>query len=215
MVLEMNKYHKINSIFKRDATKKGHPLIVGDWSIPEFEYLAYNLWTFTEKVDGTNIRVMWDGSNVKFGGRTDNANIPAKLLNSLNGMFNVDVLRSLNSTDVCLYGEGYGAGIQKGGGNYTQDNSFVLFDVKIGDWWLKRKDVEEIAEDLNIGVVPIIGAGTLLEGIELVKKGFRSRWGNFFAEGIVAKPSIDLFDRSGSRIVTKIKHKDFYGIKNE
>lgn len=27
----------------------------------EFDYLKDNTWIFTEKVDGTNIRIMWDG----------------------------------------------------------------------------------------------------------------------------------------------------------
>ena len=31
-----------------------------------------------------------------------------------------------------LYGEGYGAKIQKGGGNYRADQDFVLFDVRVG-----------------------------------------------------------------------------------
>lgn len=205
----MKTYHKINSLFKRDASKKGNPLIYGEWSVPEFEYLAYNIWTFTEKVDGTNIRVMWDGHSIKFGGKTDNANIPSKLFNSLNEMFDCSVLKQLNSTDVCLYGEGYGAGIQKGGGNYRQDNNLVLFDVKIGDWWLKREDVEDIAKDLKIDVVPIIGQGTLYEGINLVKSGLKSQWGDFIAEGVVAKPAVELLARDGSRVVAKIKHKDY------
>jgi len=39
--------------------------------------------------------------------------------------------------------------------------------------------------------------------------GFMSAWGEFKAEGIVARPSIELIARNGKRIITKIKHKDF------
>ena len=99
--------------------------------------------------------------------------------------------------------------IQKGGGNYRQDQSFVLFDIKIGEWWLKRKDVENIASQICIGIVPIIGTGTLFEMVEKTRNGFNSQWGNFLAEGIVARPSTELFARNGRRIITKIKHKDF------
>jgi len=43
----------------------------------------------------------------------------------------------------------------------------------------------------------------------MIKKGVKSQWGDFLAEGLVLKPKIELKDRAGKRIVTKIKHKDF------
>ena len=58
-------------------------------------------------------------------------------------------------------------------------------------------------------IVPVIGQGTLLEGIEMVKKGFNSKWGEFIAEGIVARPLTELRTRRGERLITKIKHCDF------
>jgi len=45
--------------------------------------------------------------------------------------------------------------------------------------------------------------------IAMVKEGFNSQWGNFIAEGIVARPSCELLDRRGNRIITKLKYKDF------
>ena len=208
----MKEYHKIQTVYKRDMNTKHKTLIDGAYSIPEFEYLARNLWVFTEKVDGTNIRVMWDAGSksLVFGGKTDNAQIPAKLYEKLSLMFTEeDMERVFPDTSVCLYGEGYGAKIQKGGGNYRQDQSFVLFDVKIDRWWLERHNVIAIAETLGIDVVPIIGNGTLFDMVEMVKKGFDSQWGAFDAEGIVARPAVELIARNGQRIITKIKHKDF------
>ena len=108
-----------------------------------------------------------------------------------------------------LDGEGYGAKIQKGGGNYRSDQDFVLFDVKVGDFWLRRADVVDVASKLSLEVVPVIDRGTLRNMIELVQKGFGSEWGDFPAEGIVAKPATELCTRGGRRIITKIKHKDF------
>jgi len=35
---------------------------------------------------------------------------------------------------------------------------------------------------------------------------------NAKAEGLVARPSVELRDRDGSRIITKIKHKDFSAV---
>jgi len=84
-----------------------------------------------------------------------------------------------------------------------------LIDVKIGHIFLKRCDIEDIAKNFNIDIVPIIGTGTLNDMVNMVRKGFNSRWGDFLAEGIVAKPHVELRDRMGHRIITKIKYKDF------
>ena len=43
----------------------------------------------------------------------------------------------------------------------------------------------------------------------MTKKGFKSQWGDFKAEGIVARPNTELVGRDGKRIITKIKQKDF------
>jgi len=207
----MKKYHKIQTVYKRDPDNRFKTLIEGDYSLPEFEYLKNNLWEFTEKVDGTNSRVMFDGKNITFGGKTDKSQIPSDLVNKLNSKFlpEMKLFEDDFKDGVCLYGEGYGAKIQKGGGNYRPDQSFVLFDVMIGDWWLQRKDIESIAAAFGIRSVPIIGYGTLSDMVEKTRAGFDSQWGKFRAEGIVARPKIELKSRSGSRIITKIKYKDF------
>ena len=208
----MKTYHKIQTVFKRDPETKFKTLLENDYSLPEFEYLKNNEWIFTEKVDGTNIRIMFQDGKITFGGKTDQAQIPNQLINKLNEkilpLLN-KFIEIFNNAEVCLYGEGYGAKIQKGGGNYRADQDFVLFDIKIGHWWLKREDVEDIANKLNLDIVPIIGSGSLEEMVEYVKTGFNSKWGNFKAEGIVARPKNELLARNGRRIITKLKHKDF------
>lgn len=207
----MNEYHKIQTVFKRDIATKHKTLLEGQWTMPEFEYLANNPWTFTEKVDGTNIRVMFKNGIVTFGGKTDSAQIPAQLVTRLNERFSplTEKMQEVFGCDACLYGEGYGAKIQKGGGNYRKDQDFVLFDVKVGDWWLQRADVEDVANKLGLDVVPIIGEGTLHDAIEWAKRGIPSTWGDFEAEGIVARPKTELCTRSGHRLITKIKCRDF------
>jgi len=205
----MNEYHKIQSVFKRESERPCR-IIEGQYSLPEFEYLKDNIWTFTEKVDGTNIRIILKDGQLKFGGKTDNASIPVFLYDKLNAIFSVDKLTEKFTGDVCLYGEGYGAKIQKGGGNYISNGvDFVLFDVKISNYWLNRDAINEIADYLNIKSVPIIGEGTLQDAIEMTRKGFKSQWGDFIAEGIVARPKTELFTRNGNRIITKIKYRDF------
>lgn len=204
----MKEYHKIQTMFRRDMSKQGQ-IIEGAWSVPEFEYLKNNRWVFTEKVDGTNIRIKWESGVMSLGGKTDNAQIPATLIDAIRAMNLIPkFVHHFTGVDVCLYGEGYGAKIQKGG-CYRADQSFVLFDVKIGEWWLERENVADIAHKFGLEIVPIIGEGTLLDAISMVRVGLKSQWGDFISEGIVARPSVELKTRNNGRVITKIKHVDF------
>lgn len=209
----MKVYPKIQTIFKRDMANRGR-IMPGVYSTPEIEYLAGNRWEFTEKVDGTNIRVIWQrGESRRFGGKTDNAQIPARLIERLEDLFPLDKLDASINHDVSaltLYGEGYGAKIQKGGGNYKPDGvDFVLFDVLVDEWWLKREAVEDVANCLEINAVPVLCSGPLNLAVKMASEGFDSEWGKFPAEGIVLRPTIELKSRAGHRIITKIKHRDF------
>jgi len=206
----MNKYPKIQTVYLRDPATKYRTLLK-EFARPEFEYLANNEWVFTEKVDGTNIRIGWDGERIVLGGRTERAQIPAFLVNKLQEMFPPGKFLSLYpDLQMTLYGEGYGARIQKGGGNYIPDGvSFILFDVMINDNWLARENVEDIAAKLDIDVVPIVGHGCLAYAVDMARNGFQSHIGTQVAEGLVMRPAVELCNRRGQRVITKIKHKDF------
>ena len=204
----MIEYHKIETLLDRDDKFK---VIKWKWRLPEFDYLRNNEWLWTEKIDGTNIRVMWMPEvGIKFGGKTDNAQMPPFLLKRLQELFNVDLMATVfTGYPVCLYGEGFGARIQSGGKYIPDGCDFILFDVKIGEWWLERENIEGIATKLGIKAVPIIGKGTLTDAIERVKEGHCSTFGQFIAEGIVVRPPVTLFTRKGERLLGKIKTKDF------
>jgi hypothetical protein len=209
----MKEYHKIHTIFKRDMSAPGRqkPLIEGEWSKPEFEYLANCEWELTEKVDGTNIRVMWDGKGLAFGGKTERMQMPPHLGDALYEQFwpMCGTLTEKFPEGVCFYGEGYGPKIQKGA-KYRDTPGFVMFDIRIGPWWLKSEDVRAMGKDLGIDVVPVICPNaSLLEAVEAVRGHNPSHWGAFQAEGIVARPAVDLKARSGERIIAKIKSCDF------
>ncbi len=127
---------------------------------------------------------------MQINGRNDNSQIPPNLLKHLQSIISLEGLKSLwrckSNCETCggsgvthtsstassqcpnvepypitLYGEGYGGGIQKGGGEYTSKTkggavSFRLFDVLVGENWLRRSDVEDVAEKLGIKCAPLI-----------------------------------------------------------
>jgi len=216
-------YQKINTLFMRDSNN----VIMPDmWADPTIESLADTEWEATEKVDGTNIRIIitpppTEGApvGVEFRGRTDAAQIPGHLLKRLEELFPVDkmteqfnpAVRPMKDT-IVLYGEGYGEKIQSGGRYVRGGADFILFDVRVGDWWLLRDKVEGIADALSIKVVPFMGYMTIPEAIEFVRRGFTSQIAadpTLPAEGLVLKTPMGLLDRTGHRIVAKVKTVDF------
>lgn len=206
-------YPKIYGPFKRFTEgERKNQLDRTRWTNPNFEVLRDKEWWFTEKIDGTNIRVGWDGYRVQFGGRTDRAETPGDLLATLEEMFPEELMeQQFGPTPAILFGEGYGAKIQKVGGNYRQDKSFVLFDVKVGKFWLQPADVYDIRYALGIDAVPG-KLQTLDQAIETVEAGLKSSWAEkeMFAEGLVGVPMSGMLNRDGSRIQVKIKHVDFF-----
>lgn len=166
-----NTYQKINTLYKRDAKNVIMPY--EDFVEPEFNYLRGLKWRAEIKIDGTNMRIevskhpVLNGTivngvyfEVEYKGKTDNAQIPPKMLKFMQDHFPEDkVLAALGlekeiSLDdwvehkwtfddgvtpnydaipdmYTIYGEGYGCGIQKGG-NYIKDGvDFRVFDVKV------------------------------------------------------------------------------------
>ena len=215
-------YHKINGLYKRyrkdlndelpDGKQYGD-FKIGEFACPEFEYLFNNDWIWSEKLDGTNIRIYLnpDGTYT-LKGRTDKANIPKPLSEWISDWYyvNEDLInqtfnRDKNAT-IILYGEGVGEKIQ-GGGLFGKQH-LKLFDIFISGWWLRKDDVDTIGKALNLDT-PVIWIGTIQDAIDKVKTLPQSSFGDFTIEGYVGQPCVRLSDAGGHRIVTKIKVKDF------
>jgi len=211
-------YPKINSVYQRD--EKGR-FLVGKWAEPEFEYLADVPWRWTEKIDGTNLRLHWnpephagEPGNVTLGGRTDNADMPTFLVAALAPLNDPGLFHSVFGDEpATVYGEGYGAKIQKGGGDYRPDQGMIVFDVKVGDWWLKLDAVADVAVALGLPMVPDFGIWTLREAVSMVRLGGHAESAAAQKprpiEGLVGEPLVQLFGRDGHRILSKVKLRDF------
>lgn len=217
----MRPYPKIETLYYRNNSGK----LTNQLRNPLYEDI---IWHWTEKVDGTNIRLNFhyehngeeQALNYSVKGRTDKAQLPPELAEMLHKL-------AINKMDeagrimdehelgsLTLYGEGYGPKIQKGGGNYRDDVGFILFDVMANDRWLSLKEVAETARRLNVTKVPSIGAWPIEAVMKLVERGFESTVAakhgkSCMAEGIVGKTREPLYDRRGRRLVVKLKTEDF------
>lgn len=206
-------------MFVRD--EKTHRVFPGQLKNPV--YGIFKSWQFTEKIDGTNIRCVWHPANphggtpsLSFGGKTDHAQIHADLIKWLYENITIEKMVTVfPDTDAIVYGEGYGAGIQKGGG-YSGIRKFIVFDVLVAQkWWLNWENTCNVASKLGLKTVPFIGDMTPEEGVEMVRKGFDSLLAKedtgeiMSAEGIVGRTIETLFDKKGSRIIIKLKTRDF------
>lgn len=217
-------YQKINTLFKRDENNIIIPTMM---TCEEFEYLNNCKWECTEKIDGTNIHIDLKCDDkgklcIIPCGRTATSEIPSHLKLKLDALFTHHSLSYCFSEQweeitergltISIYGEGYGRKIQKGGNYISTDVGFILFDVRVENWWLKREDCEIIARKLNVPIVPLIGYMTLPEAIEYVETGFKSTIAenkDYAAEGLVLKTPMGLMFRNGQRIITKLKTVDF------
>jgi hypothetical protein len=207
-------YPKINSLFKRDP-ERDMIIIPGAWACEEFAYLADCPWAWTEKLDGTNVRLAWDGVSVTIGGRTDRADLPKQLRLHLELKTQTVTANALwfetfgGNCEITVYGEGVGPKIQ-GNPLHLPSPDFIVFDVKIGKFWLKYEDVKNIAKKLGFFTVPRLPNVTLREAAEVVRSTyFRSFFPVTNPEGMVGHPAVELRDRRGGRITAKIKVVDF------
>lgn len=213
----MSEYHKINSIFKRNPETK-FKTFLPEYSEPIFEFLAPCRWEVMEKIDGTNIRVIVKAEGlVEFRGRTDKATIPDRLFGELCHMWGPlrgKLAEKFPEGNVVFYGEGFGEGIQKGGGRYGKVQ-FAAFDVLYGDTWCRSSVVDGICGELGVPVAPRRDKLTLEEACWMCQKAttdptfMQSKYGPFQMEGFVLRPTVELTNHRGSRVITKVKVKDF------
>jgi len=219
----MREYPKIETIWNRDEkTKK---VIPGAWRLEEFALV--NRWRVTEKIDGTNIRIglTADGA-LNIGGRTDAAQVPTPLLAHLMATFTPDALKAKfwrdgAAVEFTIFGEGYGPKIQNGG-DYSPTPQFRIFDVLVGEWWLRPDDVADVASAFGVKVAPVLDAvhlgvfpnipttaDELAAIVDASRVATEDGGPGKKAEGIVARPEPLLLTRRGERLLWKLKFRDF------
>ncbi len=203
----MIEYPKIDTLFERD----GNFIVTDTIRDPRYAMLADCKWVFTEKIDGTNIRIIYSNGEFIIKGRTNNADIPKELHSTITNMLvkRKHLFDSMFADKtVTIYGEGYGAKIQTGE-NYSSTQKFIAFDVMVENTWCEYHTFKSICDLLEIKRVPELDISTIEEAVNLVRKGFNSSIGTAVAEGVVGRLQYNLYDNRGRRIIIKLKTKDF------
>ena len=212
MTQDIPTFGKIPAVFQRAVTGKKN-LMPGIWIDETVQALANYTWVWTEKINGTNVRVHWDGYGFSFGARKDGSEIPPFLLDRLKEIFN-DAAEQIfeqmfGDKPVTVFGEGYGHKIGGQGDGYLPDRvDLILFDVLISGNYQTRNTVSQVAKALGLGAVPIVGHGTLHDAIAFVQTRPKSLIADTPMEGLVCRPLMDLRYRNGDRIIVKCKWKD-------
>jgi hypothetical protein len=219
------KYPKIQSLWKRDKTKKGI-IIPGQYTMDIFE--RYDHYNVIEKVDGLNVRALFDEDSfsVEFGSRTSKS-LPKPLLEHLDETLGPDNIWEIFSAHipeeqlhdpkreklkVVLFGEGYGQGIRKGG-EYQKEQRFVLFDVWVNGWWLELDNIIDVAKNLGIRSVPVIyrdaPKSQIIEFVKMNPDSLLAE-GSKKMEGVIARMTPELLLRkTKTPVVWKLKYDDY------
>ena len=219
----MNTYEKTYNLYKRHNRR---PLI-GKYDLTRLYCDAYGMvhgsaWKYTEKIDGTNIRiVITEGGNVDVFGRRNTSTPPGDLVDTCQEMAanRLDKLLPLaqNKGVATLYGEGYGPGLQKGG-HYRKDKGFILFDIRLSDHasndghYMVPHSVENFAGYAGLTMVPSLTFPDLYHAVAATKDGFPSALGEGApAEGLIAHAAglFHHYDGAVRRVKFKLKTKDF------
>lgn len=211
----MKEYQKIPTLYKFDNTIKRYIPEIYDGNV---KYLENNTWLVSEKIDGTNIRVFYDGHRVSWSGRTDKAVLPKEVEHVLKSTFgDSEVLfeQIFGDKQVILFMECYGGKIQ--GGIYGGTERLIGFDIMVGDMYLDKQCIEPIFKRFGVPTVDFMEIQGLQWVINEVKDAGEQP--NCYIspycekctttiEGFVCVPARRLYDNQGNRIIVKIKVRD-------
>lgn len=224
-------YPKTENLLER-SDYEDRPLLMGTFRVPEHRQIGR--WHVTEKIDGTNMRILYDPETHTFDvrGRSDRAKVPGDLEDNIRRLL-YDTAWKAAFQDFCaprgdrldwgtvtIFGEGYGPGIQRGHG-YAPQKSFRMFDVMYHwpdgrDSWCSMETVEMLAAMLRIPTAPLIGrAMTTLEILDYVlneRNSFVAAEDNnnptHPSEGVIARTNPYVYTERGSRVMFKLKGAD-------
>lgn len=213
-------YPKINALWKR--TTNGKRVIPGAFASHYLDDLYHAQWVWTEKIDGTNIGLRWlpDEDRVVICGKTANAAFHAGLYSYLETIADPKLFRYIfGDSHAKLFGEGYGAGIQKGGG-YRTDQGFIAFDLQMGDKYgisasspfMGGGKLNQVASSMGVYTVNVIDECSIAHAwSKMVDHEYEGTFPGVQLEGIVGRPVTPYYVRNNEEIrpvLCKLKYCD-------
>lgn len=218
----MQEYQKIENIYKFNTKEKKYEEI---YFSPIVGYLKNNDWIVSEKVDGTNIRVYYDGHRVSWSGRTDKSVLPKEveeLLQKTFGESEIIFEQEFGGKEVELFMECYGGKIQ--GGLYGGEERLIGFDIMINGVYLDKLNIKGIFDKFGVKTINfeiVNGLSAVIENVKYISNHTDSKTLSQLSvptkdtkiEGYVCVPTMPLYDRNGQRIIVKIKAETMAKLK--
>ena len=171
-----------------------------------------------EKIHGTSANVKFvGGAIILFSGGEKHSTFMDN--------FDTDKLLKIYNTsftpqdEIRFYGEAYGGKQHSMKDTYGVKSRFIVFDVKVNDYWLNVKQAENLTKSFGLEFVDYHLINTTLKNIDKEKdlpsaQATRNGCGDDKKrEGIVLRPLIELTDAYGNRIIAKHKTGDFIETK--
>lgn len=183
------------------------PNLYRDVRILEFK----SIWAL-EKIHGTSAHIRWkDGTLGFFSG--------GEKYERFVELFDHDLLaQRFSETDqqnIVIYGEAYGAKLQRMVETYGSDLKFVAFDVKIGTNWLAVPQAAAFVGEIGLEFVHYkiissdlgaVDAARDADSVQAVRNGMG---GGHKREGVVLRSLFEVKLNNGERLIAKHKRDDF------
>lgn len=216
--LNIKFYHKIKAPFKR--SDDGKMVVTSVFQSKTLEQLKNINWLGTEKIDGTNTAIYWNGHEFSVHGHSEKSQFSLDAIALLDSIWKTDAMEEkveefFGETEAIFYGETYGGKIGAHGKDYGELR-FILFDIYFPNTnhYFDFENVRSIGEKLGLNVVKIVAEGTIGELVKVVQThptSFESP--DMKIEGVVARPAYELLDSNGHRLISKIKWDDVRDLK--
>ena len=210
----MEKYPHIENTYRQE--KFIVPFLV---QFPEL--LTETTYIIQEKIHGTNVRIMAQpdgtivlGSRNRILSENENHMGLRQVLPKIKDVLSlITTLSRIAKSNVTIYGELHGAGIQKGI-DYGKEKNILFFDMNVGPLLLSPEQFLTTMKKANLmdRVVTTLGFANSLKEALAFSPEFHSTISpsESWAEGIVIKPLSKVFyNAHGNIFYLKNKHPDF------
>jgi len=168
----------------------------------------------TEKIHGTSTHISYNHAEQKVH-FSSSGESHTKFVSLFDETALLKAFKENFNSDVVVFGEGYGGKQQKMSHTYGPELKFIVFEVKVDDYWLSVPNAEDVAIKLGLEFVHYVRIPTTIEAIDAERdadsvQAVRNGMGSGHPrEGVVLRPLIEMKTNDGKRILSKHKSDKF------